>query len=424
MPSSSQAKKTRTMDEILGVQVIDFESSEKDLEDLGEHLSPRSSLRSVQQQSMLRTQFMDWMTAIKSNPVNQETETPVLHVANLGNLNFSIRKGIDDHVKENENVIANSQLNQLNLHSDLNSLIVDEKCVKIDVEDIQEEIDFWNSVVICYILGANPPIYVMEGFIRRIWKNMGVDKVASVDKGVFIVRFTTIVNRDKVLNGGFQFFHKKPMIIKAWTPELDLSKEVMRIVPMWIQLHNLDLKYWGERSLFKIAGLIGKVVKTDQATHKRERLQYARVVLVEAVVDQEFPEHVCFQNEKNTHIQVKIVYEWKPELCSNCKQFGHLAANCRRMIGRKVWKPKVPSIIQAAVVATPIIQSNKRRETDEEGFSLAHRPPSRPKTLEGMVPIMNPFQVLTEEEVVVGQIMCEIVGADDGRSDQPPAPNE
>lgn len=46
----------------------------------------------------------------------------------------------------------------------------------------------------------------MEGFIRRIWRRMGVDKVASVNKGVFIVRFQSLENRDKVLNGGYQFF--------------------------------------------------------------------------------------------------------------------------------------------------------------------------------------------------------------------------
>lgn len=37
-------------------------------------------------------------------------------------------------------------------------------------------------------------------------------------------------------------------------------------------MHNLEIKYWGERSLFKIFGQVGKPLKTDQATHKRERL--------------------------------------------------------------------------------------------------------------------------------------------------------
>ena len=69
----------------------------------------------------------------------------------------------------------------------------------IDLEDIQEEIDYWNSAIMCYVVGANPPIHVMEGFVRRIWRNMGVEKVVVAAKGVFLVRFTTMARRDEVL---------------------------------------------------------------------------------------------------------------------------------------------------------------------------------------------------------------------------------
>ena len=53
------------------------------------------------------------------------------------------------------------------------------------MDDIQGEIDYWNSAIICYVLGANPPSMVMEGFVRRIWRNLGLDKVAMVEKRAF-----------------------------------------------------------------------------------------------------------------------------------------------------------------------------------------------------------------------------------------------
>lgn len=56
----------------------------------------------------------------------------------------------------------------------------------------------------------------MEGFVRKTWKNMMVDKVAIVEKGIFIVRFHIMENRDKVVNGGYPFFDGKPVMIKAW----------------------------------------------------------------------------------------------------------------------------------------------------------------------------------------------------------------
>lgn len=68
----------------------------------------------------------------------------------------------------------------------------------------------------CYVLGANPPQNVMDGFVRRIWGKYGVDKVSQVERGIYLVRFTTMENCSKVLNGGHQFFDSKPLIVKPW----------------------------------------------------------------------------------------------------------------------------------------------------------------------------------------------------------------
>lgn len=40
--------------------------------------------------------------------------------------------------------------------------------VMIETTDIQEDVELWSSAVVCYVLGANPPLSVMEGYCRRI----------------------------------------------------------------------------------------------------------------------------------------------------------------------------------------------------------------------------------------------------------------
>lgn len=44
-------------------------------------------------------------------------------------------------------------------------------------------------VHICYIIGANPPVHVMEGYFRRILRMFKVDKIVMVKRGVYLVRF-------------------------------------------------------------------------------------------------------------------------------------------------------------------------------------------------------------------------------------------
>ena len=106
--------------------------------------------------------------------------------------------------------------------------------VRIGIEDVQVEIDYWNSALYCYVVGANPPIHVMEGFFRRIWRNQGVDKATLVKEGIYVVRFNSMEKRDLILVGNLPFFYSKPMILNRWTAEVDICKENVNVLPIWI----------------------------------------------------------------------------------------------------------------------------------------------------------------------------------------------
>ncbi|XP_074267127.1 uncharacterized protein LOC141590433 [Silene latifolia] len=134
--------------------------------------------------------------------------------------------------------------------------------------------------------------------------------------------------RDKVLQAGHFLFDNKPMIVKAWHKDLGMTKEDVKSVPTWIRLHNLPLKFWG-KSLSKISSLVGKYVKSDQATEERTRLGFARV-MVEMMVDQKLPEKVSFMDENGRVVQIEVEYEWRPEKCLKCQGMGHQMEHCRR----------------------------------------------------------------------------------------------
>lgn len=113
--------------------------------------------------------------------------------------------------------------------------------VHIKMEDVEEEINYWSSSLICYVVGANPPIQVMEGFVRRIWRQYGVDKVALFKRGVFLISLKAMDSIDKILEGHY-FFDNKPVIVKAWKEDMDMEKEDMKTLSVWVQL-KLHLKY-------------------------------------------------------------------------------------------------------------------------------------------------------------------------------------
>ena len=59
---------------------------------------------------------------------------------------------------------------------------------------------------------SNPPLHVIEGFVRRIWKDLEIDKVGMVNRGVFLIRFALQEHQECACN--MILFDKKPFIVK------------------------------------------------------------------------------------------------------------------------------------------------------------------------------------------------------------------
>lgn len=320
--SSTDASKYKSMAEVVGIGDLQFGKMELN------EVTPRGFKGDLQAFSE-KKEFSQWLNAVKSSIKPVSTTS-------------SMSSGSD---WEQSNVIPAPVNLEESIHVDPESATKSEfwkPKVKITMDDIQEEVQFWDSSIVCFVLGANPPTNVIDGFVRRIWGKLGVDKVAGLGNGIHIVRFNAIENRDKVLAMGVQFFDKKPFIVKPWEQHMNMNKNDIKTVPIWIQLPELELDftYWGEKSLNKIVSLIGKLVKVDQATKMRDKLFYARV-LVGVSLTQEFPEYIEFEDVHGEIVQQKVNYEWKPSICGICKGLGHGTEHCTRK-SKQVWEEKHP----------------------------------------------------------------------------------
>ncbi|XP_074315477.1 uncharacterized protein LOC141651676 [Silene latifolia] len=195
-------------------------------------------------------------------------------------------------------------------------------------EDIKSEVDFWNTAVYGYILGANPPWEMVEDYVYKIWDQYDVDRVSFMENGIFLVRLKTLAQKDNLLNSGPYLFENIPIILRPWSKDVDLIKEKVDKVPVWVKLYGIPIKFWGD-FLPSIAGLVGKFVRKDLATQDKTRLSFARV-MVELTIDQVLKEKVRFLDEGGQVVDVRVEYEWKPMSCSICKGLGHGSQHCRK----------------------------------------------------------------------------------------------
>ncbi|KAJ8419425.1 hypothetical protein Cgig2_033896 [Carnegiea gigantea] len=139
------------------------------------------------------------------------------------------------------------------------------------------------STILCSVFGANPPIEVIKGYLRQIWKSLDIDKICLVRKGVSAK--------------GVFFFDNKPLLVKPWNPEMDISTEAITSLPIWVRFMDLDIKYWGMASLSKLGSILGIPIKTDKYTMEKTRLKHARL-LIKIPVDDAFLRYIEFVNDQ------------------------------------------------------------------------------------------------------------------------------
>ncbi|KAJ8423017.1 hypothetical protein Cgig2_016783 [Carnegiea gigantea] len=90
--------------------------------------------------------------------------------------------------------------------------------------------------------------------------------------------------------------------VKGRNPKIDLHIEAIKSLPIWVQLSDLDIKYWGAESLSKIGGIMGIPLKSDKYTMEKTMLDYARL-LIEMPMDGTFPKFIEFINDKDVLVQ-------------------------------------------------------------------------------------------------------------------------
>ncbi|VFQ81952.1 unnamed protein product [Cuscuta campestris] len=131
-----------------------------------------------------------------------------------------------------------------------------QKVARLTEDDEINVEGLWDQAVICYILGANPPLEVVKGFITRIWKEYVVEDVSFHKEGQYIVQFQRAEERDEVIKRKYYYFDNKPMLVQRWKPGMNLNILELNDIPIWVQLPNLDMRYWCLSALGKLGSIL------------------------------------------------------------------------------------------------------------------------------------------------------------------------
>ncbi|XP_020250145.1 uncharacterized protein LOC109827551 [Asparagus officinalis] len=207
--------------------------------------------------------------------------------------------------------------------------------------EILLNVEKWNNTLIGYVLGDKPFYSHLKGCVGRLWKVNCSLEIFSRENGFFFFKFGSSEEMNRVLNGGPWLFDGRLIILKQWSENIGLERDLLTTEPVWIRFPSLHLKLWSTNIIGRIASTVGIPIYIDQATASGERLAYARC-FVEISSKAKLPNSVRMDLGNGEWLETKVEYEWVPPKCSKCLVFGHVEYQCPVVLVEK-WVPKATS---------------------------------------------------------------------------------
>ena len=109
-----------------------------------------------------------------------------------------------------------------------------------------------------------------------LWKPVGKMECIDLGNDFFLIRFSIIKDRARVLKGGLWFVEGHYLSIRCW--ELNFMAETANLsaVAVWIRLPGLPIEYYEPSVLRDIGLAIRPMLKIDTQTATEARGQFAR----------------------------------------------------------------------------------------------------------------------------------------------------
>jgi len=192
----------------------------------------------------------------------------------------------------------------------------------------------WKGGLIVKLLGRNIGFRALENRLRQMWIRKGIFSLIDLSHGYFLVQFTNDEDKEKALTEGPWLIYDHYLIVREWTPGFHPAAQTIDKVIVWVRFSDLPIEYYDPAILTFIGNRIGKTIRIDRNTIRRDRGKYARLCVE---VDLSNPLLALFELEDRLY---KVEYEGLHMLCLTCGRYGHDMASCKdteATIAKKRW---------------------------------------------------------------------------------------
>ncbi|GJY74091.1 putative reverse transcriptase domain-containing protein, partial [Tanacetum coccineum] len=177
--------------------------------------------------------------------------------------------------------------------------------VVVPVESIRAISKRFANTAYGFFLGKRVAYPMVANYVRNTWGKYGlVRSMFSSFTELFSFQFNSMDGLNAMLKNGPWFIRNNPLILKKWHPDVNLLKEDVGVVPVWVKFHGVPVTAFSEDGLSAITTKIGTRLMLDSYTSNMcmqswGRSSYARA-MIELRADVELKDNIVATMPKIT----------------------------------------------------------------------------------------------------------------------------
>lgn len=302
------------------------------------------------------------LNTVKENASEMDGNTDKNNVENVDKPELTEKSGKHTYANMVKNDMNNVNKNLIFIAPKLSEEGIE--TVVFDEEIVNKGSVKWQNTICGYLVGHNMMIGELRYHIRRMWSRFGLREIIANNSGVNLFKFKDEESMQHVLDQGPWMVYSRPMFVMKWDPGMGMQKVEPTKLPVWVKLLAIPMEAWSMEGMSALSSCLGKPIMMDDMTAKMcqfgiGKTDFARI-LVELDAKKVIKDSIRIEyTNKDASIkgtkEVKVVYDWKPEICTYCNVFGHCDGKCNK-------RPKSEEEIKASKEAEKV----NKQENEEK----------------------------------------------------------
>ncbi|GJY89750.1 putative reverse transcriptase domain-containing protein [Tanacetum coccineum] len=174
--------------------------------------------------------------------------------------------GNTPHKSSYANVIGESSKKVVNIRT-LFTPGGNEIDVVVSMESIRAISERFVNTAYGFFLGKRVAYPVVANYVRNTWGKFGfVKSMINSSTGLFSFQFRSTDGLNSMIENGPQFTRNHPLIPRKWNPNVDLLKEDVGNVLVWVKLYGVPVTTFSKDGLSFIATKLGTPLMLDSYT--------------------------------------------------------------------------------------------------------------------------------------------------------------